>query len=317
MPRLSIIIPVLGEPQGLDDTLVSVLENRPTNCEVLVVHNQPYQDPYNLSDEVRFVEAHRNDGLAKCLNLAAAESHSPVVHIVTCGVEATPGWTDAAMRHFHDPQIASVAAVVVDRQNRRLAVSAGWGYRMEGAAWHFGQGVFVDDLPSHRRDLRGPDTLAAFYRTSALEAVGGFSAWCGDALTAIDTALALRHAGFRNVLEPQCLAHIEPATISRESAFQHGLHAERLFWRWAAAHGMVASLVGHAALLAGQSVLGLWRPSMPLQMAGRLAGMLSAPFAPCRPKPPESVSTEMPAIVPAPHFALAANREPHPSSRVA
>ena len=59
MPRLSIVIPVLGDPQQLDDTLLSVLENRPANCEILVVHNQPYHDPYNLSDEVRFVEAER------------------------------------------------------------------------------------------------------------------------------------------------------------------------------------------------------------------------------------------------------------------
>jgi len=59
VPRLSIVIPVLGDPRKLDDTLVSVLENRPAHCEILVVHNEPYDDPYQLSNEVCFIEAWR------------------------------------------------------------------------------------------------------------------------------------------------------------------------------------------------------------------------------------------------------------------
>ena len=57
MPRLSIVIPVLGDPQQLDDTLLSVLENRPARCEIVVVHNRPYHDPYHLCEEVRFIQA--------------------------------------------------------------------------------------------------------------------------------------------------------------------------------------------------------------------------------------------------------------------
>ena len=57
MPRLSIVIPVLGNVEGLEDTLVSVLENRPVDCQIVVVLNRPYDDPYDLKDEVCFVEA--------------------------------------------------------------------------------------------------------------------------------------------------------------------------------------------------------------------------------------------------------------------
>ena len=67
MPRLSIVIPVLGDSQQLDDTLVSVLENRPANCEILVVHNEPYHDPYHLSDEVQFVEAQCGASMVACI----------------------------------------------------------------------------------------------------------------------------------------------------------------------------------------------------------------------------------------------------------
>ena len=135
MPRLSIVIPVLGDPQQLDDTLLSVLENRPANCEILVVHNQPYRDPYNLSDEVRFVEAPRGAGAVECLNRGLAASRSPVVFVLSCGVEVCPGWADAGLRHFGDPAIAAVAAVVLDRDDRGKIVSAGLGYL--GGGWCF------------------------------------------------------------------------------------------------------------------------------------------------------------------------------------
>jgi hypothetical protein len=46
VPRLSIIIPVLGSSTRLESTLVSVLENRPPDCEILVLLGAPYDDPF-------------------------------------------------------------------------------------------------------------------------------------------------------------------------------------------------------------------------------------------------------------------------------
>ena len=115
MPRLSIIIPLLGDPAQLDDTLVSVLENRPANCEILVVHNEPYDDPYGLAGEVRFLAAAPGAALAECLNLGLRASRAAVVHVLSCGVEVSPGWAEAAIRHFRDAEVAAVAAVVLSR----------------------------------------------------------------------------------------------------------------------------------------------------------------------------------------------------------
>ena len=72
VPRLSIVIPSVGDCNLLEDSLVSVLENRPADCEVLVVHNRPYDDPYNLAGEVRFVQANPRAGLAECLDMGTA-----------------------------------------------------------------------------------------------------------------------------------------------------------------------------------------------------------------------------------------------------
>ena len=317
MSRLSIVIPLLGDSRQLDETLLSVLESRPDNCEILVVHNEPYHDPYNLSDEVRFVEAERGTGMVECVNRGIAASRSPVIHVLTCGVEVCPGWTDAAMRHFGNPDIAAVGAVVLDRDDRRKIVSAGWAYRVEGTAYRLGRQDEPDDVTASQQDLCGPDTLAAFYRTSAIQSVGGFSAWAGATLAAIDLSLALRQAGFRCVLEPQCLAYAGAAAIGAEPAFRRGRHAERLFWRWASSRGWLPSLVGHVALLAGQCVIGLGRPSMLVQFAGRICGMFQAMFAQRRPRPAEPAPVEKPSVVAAPHFAVARLHEGQRLSRAA
>ena len=54
MARLAIVITDGGSIESLESTLVSVLENRPPDCEVLVALAGPYADPYELSGEVRF-----------------------------------------------------------------------------------------------------------------------------------------------------------------------------------------------------------------------------------------------------------------------
>jgi GT2 family glycosyltransferase len=274
--RLSIVIPVLGDQKPLDDTLVSVLENRPANCELLVVHNQSYSDPYDLAGEVQFLEAPRGAGFVECVNLGVAACRAPVVHVLACGVEVRAGWANAALRHFRDPEVASVAPLIVRCDDDRAVISAGLGYRAEGVAWRLGQGRTPDQIAEEPEDLCGPDALAAFYRRSAIEAVGLFSPSAVDMLAAADMAMSLRRAGFRCIVEPKSLGQVDPAAVRRRPGFRHGRHSERLFWRWASAHGRVQSVAAHAALLAGECVIGLWRPSMLMQLAGRAFGALGA-----------------------------------------
>ena len=188
--------PSLGRSKLLDDTLVSVLENRPANCEIIVVHTEPYDDPYDLADEVRFFKARRRAGIVECLNLALAASRAPVVHVLACGVEVSPGWADAALRHFRDPQVAEVAAMLLDPNDRQRVISAGLGNRAEGTVCRIGQGRDVIEASNDLHSLCGPDMSAAFYRKSALKAVGGFSPQAADGMAGIDVAMALRR-GFR------------------------------------------------------------------------------------------------------------------------
>ncbi len=317
MHRLTIVIPVLGDPLQLDDTLLSVLENRPTDCEILVVHNEPYFDPYNLSDEVRFVEARRGAGMVECIHRGIAVGQGSVIHILACGVQVCPGWADAALRHFEDPKVAAVSVLISDRNAPEKILSAGLGYRIEGSAWRLAGSNDPDQIAAWRQELRGPDPLAAFYSKSAIQSVGGFPPWASNIAAGTDLALAIRKNGFRSVLEPECTASMVAAT-GAEPAFRRGRDDERLFWRWASSHGLPTSMVGHVAILAGQCVIGLFQPSMLIQLAGRSCGMLQAMFTGRGAKPVAIETVEKPTVATSPHFAVARPQEDEQrSSRVA
>jgi len=306
--RLTIVIPVLGDPLQLDDTLLSVLENRPTDCEILVVHNEPYHDPYNLSDEVRFIEARRGAGLVECVHRGIAASQGSIIHVLTCGVQVCSGWTDAALSHFEDPKVAAVSALIFDRNAPEQVLSAGLGYRLEGAAWRLAGRNTASQIGTWQQELRGPDLLAGFYSKAAIQSVGGFAYFASSIAAGVDLALALEQIGFRCIFEPECTASMVAAT-GAESAFQRGRNDECLFWRWAANQGLLTSIIGHIAMLAGQAVIGLFRPSTLVQLVGRSCGMLQAVFIGRRTKPAAVETAEKPTVATSPHFAVAHSQE--------
>src|SRR5438552_8233728 len=85
VPRLSCVIPAVGTTLDLETTLVSVLEHRPDDCQIIVVVNQPYADPYGLSDEVRFVAA-KGASLSACATLGIQLSDGEIVHVLATGL---------------------------------------------------------------------------------------------------------------------------------------------------------------------------------------------------------------------------------------
>jgi GT2 family glycosyltransferase len=256
VPKLSIILPVLGRFEALEQSLVSVLENRPESCEVIVVLNEPYDDPYRLEGEVRFVMAPRGAGWVECANLGLRQSLSPYVHLLDCGTVVSEGWTVPALRHFEDPRVAAVAALVISGADPRHVSSAGVEYRPSGRR------VLVDrgqPLPAEQaaRPVLGACHAAAFYRKASLELLAGFDPTVGDALADVDLALRLRHAGFRAVCEPrsQVVERALPATP--DAAFRRARASERLFWRAAPVAGLSSAMAVHLAIVAGELLVGL------------------------------------------------------------
>lgn len=274
MPRLSIIIPVVGNPERLEDTLVSVLQNRPHDCQVVVVFNEPYDDPYDLKGEVCFVEAPARSGLAVCINFGICACKAPIIHLLRCGVEVTPEWVETAMPHFDDPQVAAVAPLVLEKENPNRVVTTGLAYGVAGTANYLDRGRPTEKAGRKLRRLRGPDTMAAFYRKSALTQVGRFAAEVGDALAGIDLAMALGEAGYRCIAEPQCRTLADSIVLSQKNVLSEGCGAEQFFWRWAPTVGWLRSLTCHGLLLIGEGTQCLFRPSTIGRLAGRLWGSL-------------------------------------------
>jgi hypothetical protein len=278
VPRLSILIPVLNKLKKLEDTLISILENRPANCQIVVVLNEPYADPYQLRDEVCFVKAALDADLIESINFGLANCRAPIVHILTCGMEVSPGWTDAVLPHFADPEVAAVAPLVLQRRDRKKVVSAGVGYRAGGSVRRLGFGKSPAEALLEKEYFFGADILAAFYRRSAWDAVCGLNPSIEGHLSGVDMALALHFAGFRCASEPECKMYADPEDVVGAGPLGKGRSAERLFWTWASRMGWVRSLSGHAALLTAECLESLVRPSTFLHLCGRAWEALRFPM---------------------------------------
>ena len=265
MSKLAIIIPALGDVQRLEDGLVSVLQHRPADAEVLVVLTRPYSDPYDLQDEVRFIQAPRRSGLVACLQMGLDASHAPLVHFLGAGREVEEDWAERAIAHFDDPRVAAVAPLTLDTLPRETAY-AGVEY-----CWGGSRRLRSIGDRAETGDVLGPELQASFYRRTAVEAVGGLSVEVGDELADVELAITLQQAGFHARFEPASQIHLPNDFGPQHGPFRRGLYAERMFWRNAPAHGWVRSLAAHPWTLAtGSLSSGLL--GMAPHLLGRLLG---------------------------------------------
>lgn len=279
MPRLSCIIPVVGHAHGLETSLVSVLEHFPDDCEIIVVHSAKYDDPYDLKNELRFIEAPARTGYVGCANLGIQASHAPVVHLLAAGLEATAGWAEAALGRFADPRVAAVAPVVRNQLDSDHILAAGIVYHSGGRA-EVRTALPADSHADEQHrinfaaaaDCTFPIARAAFYRRSALNIFGGgFPTSVGNELAAVELGLSLSRAGYRTVLEPRCKILGSPKSCRGSRGFGFGLASERLFWRNLPASGFPASMAMHPGSVARELLGNLSNGAAILQLLGRVA----------------------------------------------
>jgi hypothetical protein len=268
-PRLTVVV-AAADVSALEETLVSVLENRPDECDVIVSLAAAYDDPWNIGEEVTFIDAPRGAGLVGCITAGVAAANGDVIHVLAAGWRATAGWTDAAMQHFSKPGVAAVVPLAVAEGDHSQPVSAGvrrtaGGRSMTVVPRRVPGGFSTGQLP------HAPALEAGFWRADLLRDVG-FSAACGDALASADMAAAVAALDGEVVLEPEARVIAGPIQ-RRDGGFLAGLRAERLFWRSLSCERLVPAVIAHAgevmrhaAMTAPFGTLGT--------LAGRLAGLL-------------------------------------------
>ena len=270
VPRLSIVIPCVQHAVCFETTLASVLQNRPTDCEVLVVQPRSYDDPYELSGEVRFLEAPAHSSLVDLINAGIRSAEGTIVHVLSTDVEVQDGWTEPALVHFNDPQIGSVAPLVIHRDGVRV-VARGVRYGAGGKRQPRLSG------PSRRQHILGPTLLAGFYRRHSVLDVGGFCPGVGPQLADIDMGLALHAVGLIAIHEEDSMVVAQQSAAGRQLSFRRGREAERLFWRNTTTTGWIRSLLFHPWTVASELIGNVYRPVVVLQMMGRALAILEFP----------------------------------------
>jgi hypothetical protein len=271
VPRLSIVVPATSNPESLEKTLVSVLENRPADCELIVVLAHAYDDPYDLAGEVEFVEAGPQLRWDECANAGLARSRADVVHFLSAGAVVSVGWAELAMSHFDDVHVAAVSPVVRSSSSPFDTVL---GVHFRRGGWR--RIVRASTRSDERPPILGPVQVAGFYRREALQLAGGFCCHTADAAD-VDLGLTLARLGYCAAIEPRSVVIALDGPLAACSAFRRGLELERVFWRHVRSQGVLGSLAAHAMVALAETASVVVRPSHVLRLAGRLVGAIESP----------------------------------------
>ncbi len=217
--RVSIVVPHLGNNSDFEDTLISVLENRPSDADVWVVHDGNYSDPFDLGDEVRFVTAPSRD-LPTLVAAATDAVPGRIIHLLGPGTLATEGWVSAALEKFEHAEAATVSPVIVNPATN-LITAAGWADSLTNVQTPIASGRHG----LGRREaaaIRGVYLTASFWRRGELRsAMGGFPTT--DAIAAqYAWSSLLRQAGWRCVLADQSVVRAASDKLVQGPSWHRG-----------------------------------------------------------------------------------------------
>ncbi|MGI9473491.1 MAG: glycosyltransferase family 2 protein [Rubripirellula sp.] len=208
IPRLSILVPIGRDLAAFESTLISVLENQASDCEVLVCHDGQYDDPFELCDEVRFVVA-ESSNLISLVSAGASQARGRFVHIIADGVQATRGWTDEALEKFEHFDCGSISPVIRNADGE--IVSAGWIDGADRLCKNASQGRRDVD-PKASKQI-GAHLQASFWRRELLRSLS-------EAFTSrqsVESTYAYEHlsrqAGWRCVLADQSEVQISGGAL--------------------------------------------------------------------------------------------------------
>ncbi|MBM4001321.1 MAG: hypothetical protein FJ297_17600 [Planctomycetes bacterium] len=266
MSRLSIVIPWWDEHPALEDTLVSVLQHRPRHSEILVAHNRPYHDPWQLTGEVIFLPCGADSEL-DLIHGGIDASRAPLVHVLRCGMEATEGWTDAPVSRLEsDTNLAGIAPLIVGR-GATPRIAAGLDPNWRGGRRRLVRAAGPDG--SVDRQPIGPTLAAGFYRRESLVRAGRFSAEFGVSWADLDLALTFRSMGLASAVEPASRV-LGDAGPDESRGFSDGRRGARFVGKHERRCGTGVWITHVLAVIAGYARRPTW--TVPFDMAGRCIG---------------------------------------------
>ena len=267
MPRLSIVVPHRHDDSALELTLVSILENREPDFEILIAHDGHYSDPYALDqDEAILIESESGASFTEQLNLAVASACSPVVQVLLPGCVVEKHWCDEALYLMKDKTVTAVCQPVVDVSTNEVYL-----------------GLAGDSLP-HRRvtgsshNVVGPLLCGGTFRKGTLKNICGWLEPCQREIAEVDFALMMSALEMRTAIAQQVTIRApKRVAAGQEAGYEIGRACGQLACAYASVEEsgvVIDSLAKRLGHLAG----GLMSPKSVAERLGWVIGIRDRTF---------------------------------------
>jgi GT2 family glycosyltransferase len=198
-----------------------VRRHRPYETQVIVVDDASTDGTVEwLRAEHPWVETvclSCNRGFCGAVNAGVAHADGEFVELLNNDTEVSAGWAEAALGHFADATVGSVAPLALFMDRPDTIESAGQEYHLCGWGKNRGYGRPLSPEYLVTREVFGPSASCGFYRRDVLDKIGvmlpEYEAYYED----VDLSFRLRWAGYRCIYEPASrVLHRESASYRQQ-----------------------------------------------------------------------------------------------------
>lgn len=262
VPRLSIIVPHLHDDSGLELTLLSILENRESDFEILIAHNGRYNDPYSLDqEEAILVASDSHASFSEQLNLAVASACSPIIQVLLPGSIVDPHWCDESLYLLNDKTVSAVCQPIGDIVSNDIYV-----------------GLSSDSLP-HRRiacleqSVAAPLLCGGVFRKRLLKSVEGWLVPCQREIAEVEFALLVSALEIEiEVARDVTIRAPKRTAVGNEAGYEIGRVCGQLACAYASIEGS-GVVIDSLARRLGHLASGLMSPKSVAERLGWVMGI--------------------------------------------
>lgn len=261
-PSLSIVIPSYNGRRHLERCLPTVRAHVPAGTQVIVVDDASQDGTVDWLRQthpwVQTIALPVNQGFCGAVNAGLAAASGEIIELLNNDTTVTAGWADAALAHFADPAVGSVAPLVLNMDQPDVIDSAGIDYHVCGWAKSRGYGQTLGSAYQTPQEVFGPSGSSGFYRRSLLLQLGGLLPEYGAYFEDVDLAFRLRWLGYRCIYEPASrVYHQGSASYGRQLDRLVRLIArneELVYWLNLPGWDLFKSLLPHLGFLAIRAI---------------------------------------------------------------
>ncbi len=212
MKRTTVVIPNWNGKAYLKDCLDSLLIQKDTAAEIIVVDNGSSDGSVSFLEEhykaVKVIQFHENTGFCKAVNAGIRAAETEYVILLNNDTRADEYFIKRLEdRIGQSEKLFSVSAKLVSMQNPEIVDDAGDYYCALG--WAFAEGKGKQDSPAYSRPKKifAACGGAAIYRRKIFEEIGLFDENHFAYLEDIDIGYRARIYGYFNMYEPEAVVY--------------------------------------------------------------------------------------------------------------